>query len=104
MIPLAGDPSVAPEPDALAAVVRALPDVVALSGGRAGEVASYLPGRRVAGVRIGAGHVTVHVVARYGPTTAQIAEQVRSAVRAVAGPLPVTVGIDDLDLPPAPLP
>lgn len=82
--------------DAIAAAVLACPLVVALSGGRAGEIASYLPGRRVTGVRIGDGAVTVHVVAAYGPTCEQIATQVRQAVQAiVAGP--VVVGIDDLD-------
>lgn len=84
--------------DAVASAVLACPLVVALSGGRAGEIASYLPGRRVTGVRIGDGAVTVHVVAVYGPTCAQIATQVRQAVQAVVGPLPVIVGIDDLDL------
>lgn len=85
-------------PDAVAAAVLACPLVVSLSGGRAGEVASYLPGRRVTGVRIGDGTVTVHVVAAYGPTCEQVATQVRQAVHRVVGGLPVVVGIDDLDL------
>ena len=84
--------------DAIAAAVLGCPLVVGLSGGRAGEIASYLPGRRVTGVRIGDGAVTVHVVAAYGPTCEQIATQVRQAVHAVVGGLPVMVGIDDLDL------
>ncbi len=42
--------------------------------------------------------MTVHVVAAYGPTCEQIATQVRQAVQAVVGGLPVIVGIDDLDL------
>ena len=84
--------------DAIAAAVLACPLVAALSGGRAGEIASYLPGRRVTGVRIGDGTVTVHVVAVYGPSCAEIAAQVRQAVQGVVGALPVVVGIDDLDL------
>ena len=63
-----------------------------------GEIATYLPGRRVTGVRLGDSGVTVHVVAAYGPTCQQIAAQVRQAVRTVVGGLPVTVGIDDLDV------
>jgi hypothetical protein len=84
--------------DVIATAVLSCPLVVALSGGRAGEIASYLPGRRVTGVRIGDGAVTVHVVGAYGPTCDQIASEVRQAVQAVAGGLPVLVGIDDLDL------
>lgn len=83
--------------DAVAAAVLRCPDVVALSGGRIGEVATYLPGRRVAGVRVGAdGALTVHVVGRYGPTVGQIAAQVRAAVVAAVGPVTVDVGVDDL--------
>lgn len=92
----------APDPDVIAAAVAACPDVVALSGGTLGEVATYLPGRRVAGVRIAEDAIEVHVLARYGPTVAEIADQVRRAVHRVAGSLPVSVGVDDLVEVPAP--
>lgn len=88
-----------PDPDAVAAAVLACPYVARLSGGRFGEVATYLPGRRVTGVRITPSGFGVSVVARYGPTATEIAAQVRGAVRAVVGPGPVDVQIDDLDLP-----
>lgn len=87
-----------PDADAVAAAVLACPSVAGLSGGRAGEIASYLPGWRVAGVRLQSGAVTVHVVARYGRSVAEIAGEVTTAVRAVAGPIRVEVGIDDLDV------
>ena len=96
--PAAGVRSVELSADDVAAAVLACPLVVSLSGGRLGEVATYLPGRRVTGVRIGEAGITVHVVAAYGPTCAQVAAQVRQALQTVAGGLPVTVGIDDLDL------
>ena len=101
--PAATEPTATPKvvtlsADAVATAVLACPSVVSLSGGRAGEIASYLPGRRVTGVRIDEGAVTVHVVAAYGPTCGQIADQVRQAVQAVVAGLPVVVGIDDLDL------
>ncbi len=53
---------------------------------------------RVVGVRVRPDGVEVHVVGWYGPTAAEIAGQVRAAVRTVAGPLPVDVVIDDLDV------
>jgi hypothetical protein len=84
--------------DLIAAAVLACPFVVTLSGGRAGEVATYLPGRQVAGVRTTDDGVEVHVVGVYGPTCDSIAEQVRAAVRTAVGPMAVTVGVDDLDL------
>src|SRR4051812_17808760 len=55
-----------PDPDAIVAAIATCPSVSGLSGGIAGEVATYLPGRRVAGVRAAPGEVEVHVIARYG--------------------------------------
>lgn len=86
-----------PDPDAVAAAVLACPSVTGLSGGRLGEVATYLPGRRITGVRIADDGVVVHLVGRYGPTIGEIAAEVRAAVQAVVGLRPVTVGVDDLD-------
>lgn len=80
----------------IAGTVADCPDVVALSGGLVGEVASYLPGRRVAGVRLREDSVDVHVVARYGPTISAIADQVRSAVAPLVPGRRVDVGVDGL--------
>lgn len=85
------------DPDAVAAAVLACPSVTGLSGGRLGEVATYLPGRRITGVRIADDGVAVHLVGRYGPTIGEIAAEVRAAVQAVVGRRPVTVSVDDLD-------
>jgi hypothetical protein len=87
------------DPDLVAAAVLAVPHVAGLSGGRLGEIATYLPGRRVEGVRIRPGQVEVHVVARYGPTMAEVGAAVHAAVVGAAGPGEVVVGIDDLALP-----
>jgi hypothetical protein len=91
-----------PDPDLIAIAVLAVPHVAALSGGRFGEIATYLPGRRVDGIRIRPGQVEVHVVARYGPTMAEVGAAVRAAVVDAVGPVEVVVGIDDLAVPPAP--
>ena len=88
------------EADRVAVAVLACPAVVRLSGGRGGEVATYLPGRQVVGVRLTDAGAVVHVVGAYGPTCTVIGEQVRAAVRSVLGPRPVAVGIDDLELDP----
>lgn len=86
-----------PDPDALAAAVQGCPSVSALSGGRLGEVATYLPGRRVAGIRLGDDTVDIHVVGHYGPHIDTIAAEVRSAVRPLVGGRQVAVSVDDLD-------
>lgn len=80
----------------LAEATLACPDVVGLSGGTPGEVATYLPGRRVTGVRVRDSVVEVHVVARYGPPMDEIGAQVRAALTPLVGDRTVAVTIDDL--------
>jgi hypothetical protein len=80
----------------VAEATLACPDVVAMSGGMVGEVATYLPGRRVTGVRVHASVVEVHVVARYGPPMDEIGAQVRAALTPLVGDRTVAVTIDDL--------
>jgi hypothetical protein len=82
----------------VAAAVGAVPGVVRLSGGVSGEVATYLPGTRIPGVRVRSQSVAVHVVARLdGPHLPQLAADVRAAVRhRFPGVEQVDVHIDDL--------
>ena len=100
-----GEPGVT-EADLIAAAVLASPDVVGLHGGRFGEVATYLPGRRIVGVRLrpddtltgifpAATVVEVHVIARYPAGVADLDASVRAAVHTAIGPHrdPVSVSI-----------
>ena len=85
--------------DTVAAVVRACPAVAGLHSGRYGEVATYLPGRAVHGVRVIDGNVDVHVVGRYPASITEIADQVRTAVATVVAGRPVSVTVEDLAAP-----
>lgn len=80
-----------PDADAIAAAALACPGVSGLHGGPLNEVAAYLPGRTVPGVRLAEDRVEVHVVARYGTVLPALADQVRSAVTPKAGGFPVEV-------------
>lgn len=82
--------------DALAAAVTGCRDVAALSGGPFGEVATYLAGRRIAGVRLLEDSIDVHVIARWGTPLPSVAAQVRSACAPFAGSRRVDVTIDDV--------
>ena len=92
------------DPDEVVAAVTACPDVASMAGGLVSEVACYLPGRRVEGVRISDDGLQVHIVASWGRPLPEVAEEVRQAVQAVAPAVPVLVSIDDIELPPAPAP
>ena len=62
-----------------------VPGVVRLHGGTFGEVATYLPGRRVAGVRTDETGTDVHVTVYYDAVVADVAERVRKAVGSITG-------------------
>ncbi|MGW5748720.1 hypothetical protein [Amycolatopsis sp. NPDC003861] len=86
-----------PDAVAIAAAVAGLPEVAGPHGGRVGEIATLLPGRRVAGVRVADDELTIGVVLRYPATAAAAA----AAVRVAIGPLdrPVRVFIGDVAAP-----
>jgi hypothetical protein len=91
-----------PLPERVAAAVLGHPAVARLDGGPFGSVASYLPGRRVVGVRAGDGAgsepVEVAVVVRWpaGSPLPALAGEIAALVRGVAGERPVDVTVADL--------
>ena len=86
-----------PDPDAIATVVLGCRDVLGLSGGQFGEVATYLPGRRVTGVRVTSERVSVHVVARYGPPLGEVSARIYRMLGPLVFGLPVDVVIEDIE-------
>lgn len=97
-----GAPFDGPPVDAerVAQAVERVPTVARLSAGSTGaEVATYLPGRRVRGVRVADGTVEVHVVARWPAVLPEVGDAVRSAAAPLVGGRAVEVVIDDLDVP-----
>ncbi|MFY2790158.1 Asp23/Gls24 family envelope stress response protein [Rhodococcus sp. KRD162] len=76
----------------IADAVLAIDGVVGLHGGMFGEAATYLPGRRVAGIRVGDGGTEVHVTLQFGVSVRETADAVRNTVAAmIDGPVHVTV-------------
>ena len=97
-------PPVAPQAEEdlaerIAAAVRAVPAVHDLHGGVFGEVATYLPGRQVGGVRLTERGCEIHVAAVAGIPLAETVAAVRVAVAPlVAGPVDIVV--EDVVVPP----
>lgn len=83
------------EPDiseVLAEAVLATPGVAGLHGGMFGEAATYLPGKRVSGIRIGDDGVEVHVSVASGSPIRDTADAIRTVVASLfSGPVHVTV-------------
>ncbi len=88
------------DPDAVVAAALSCPEVARMSGGLVGEVATYLPGRRVVGVRVRDEEVEVHIVARWGRPLTEVADAVHQAVRPVSGGRRSSVFVEDIDSPP----
>ncbi len=98
-------PRAAPQPpgvelaDQVAAVALTVRGVTGLHGGMFGETATYLPGRRVLGVRLTENVTDIHLSLAYGAPVFATAQQVRTAVAALV-PGPVNVTVEDV-APPA---
>ena len=87
------------DPAAVVRLVLACPGVAAMHGGISGEAATYLPGRRVVGVRILPDWVEVHVVARWPIPASEIAAQVWANVARAVDGRRVDVVIGDVLMP-----
>lgn len=88
-------------PDRVAGALLAHPDVVRLSGGSYGGIATVLPGRRVVGVALGDGDEPsrVGVVLRLGARVRPTAEALRRLVAAETGGRRVDVVVTDVETP-----
>jgi len=81
--------------DRVAAAVLTVRGVTDLHGGMFGETATYLPGRRVLGVRLTEDVADIHLTLTYGAPVFATAQQVRAAVAALV-PGPVNVTVEDV--------
>ena len=88
-------PEPAPLADRVADATLSVPGVTGLHAGSFGEVASYLPGRRVNGVRLRDDVAEVHVAVAMGRPLLEVAEAVRAAVAALVT-TPVEVVVEDV--------
>ncbi len=75
------------------------PDVVRLSGGTFGSIATYLPGRRLVGVALGDGDepTRIGVVLRLGAPVHATAAALRALVAAETGARRVDVVVADVE-------
>lgn len=81
--------------DLVAAAVTRVPGVAGLHAGTFGEAATYLPGRRVNGVRLREDVTEVHVTLVYGVPVLEAAERIRSAVTPLVD-TPIEVSVEDI--------
>lgn len=79
----------------IATAARSVEGVADLHAGMFGEIGTYLPGARVAGIRIGGGRVEVHVTLYWDYPVRATADAVRSAVEPLVDQ-PVYVTVEDL--------
>lgn len=87
--------------DAVAAAVRGCPGVHDLHGGPPQLTATYLPGRRVDGVRVDPLAVAVQVRARWGVPVSELSTQIRAALAPVAAGRRIDIVWADVADPPA---
>lgn len=90
--------------DAVYAAVAECPGVAGLGSRLPGAIATYLPGRRVPGVRVTAELVELEVRTLWGSSAVRVAASIRSALAHVVVGRPVAVTIADIELPDEPAP
>jgi hypothetical protein len=95
----AADPAALAE--RVAGAVTAHPSVARLHGGQFGAIATYLPGRRLIGVRIGAGDepVELGVVLHLDRPIPEVVPVIRREVSRLCGGAAVDITVADLELP-----
>jgi len=86
--------------DVDAAAVRGCPGVSGLDGGPFSGVASYLPGRKVEGIVVRDGRVTVQICSRWAVPAPELAAVITAMLAPLTGNRPVDVVIADIDDPP----
>jgi uncharacterized alkaline shock family protein YloU len=97
----AGTPAPVELADRIVAAVRTVPEVADLHPGMFGEVGTYLPGRKVPGVRITDDAVEVHLTVVFNASVRNTAAAVRSAIAAQVPGATVNVTVEDV-VPPSP--
>ncbi|MHA6799116.1 hypothetical protein [Bounagaea algeriensis] len=90
--------------DRISALLDEHPDVAAAHSGRFGDIAAYLPGRRVPGVRISDERVEIGVTARWSRRLPALVAELRAAVldlltRADSAVRAVDVTVADIESP-----
>lgn len=84
--------------DDIASLVRATPGVAGLHPGMFGEIGTYLPGRKVTGVRVTDRGVDVHVIVDARFPLRSTAAAVRAAVAPAVPGSTVNVTVEDIDV------
>lgn len=85
--------------DAVHEAVARCPAIAGVGSTLPGAVATYLPGRRVLGVRVNGDLIELEVCTRWGVPATEVAAQVRSALRSLASGRRIDVTFIDIELP-----
>ena len=91
------------EVDAVAAAVLACPGVSSLHEGGWAPVATYLPGRRVAGVRLDEQRIQLSITMAPGSRVPDLVASIRANLAGLARGRPVDVQVADIQDPPLPI-
>lgn len=85
--------------DAVHDAVASCPGVAGVGGGGLGALATYLPGRRIPGVRVSPEAVEVEIRMQWGAAARQVVADVRAALAPVVRDRRVDLTLADIELP-----
>jgi hypothetical protein len=82
--------------DAVHRAVAACAGVSSVGSGSVAALTTYLPGRRVPGVRINPDSVELEIVAEWGSTAAGVSNEIRQALVGLTNGRPIDITIADI--------
>ena len=85
--------------DAVHTAVSDCPGVARVGGGSLAALTTYLPGRRIPGIRISPESVEIEVAVQWGATVADLSRDIHAAVAGLVSGRRVDVTIADIVLP-----
>jgi uncharacterized alkaline shock family protein YloU len=85
--------------DAVHAAVSSCPGVARVGSGSLAALTTYLPGRRIPGIRINPDTVELEVIAEWDSNASDISRSVQAVVADLVGTRRVDITIADIDLP-----
>jgi hypothetical protein len=89
--------------DAVHAAIAGCPGVSSVGSGTVASLTTYLPGRRVAGIRVGPDTLEVEIVALWGTTAHELDTHIRQVLAPLVSDHRIDITVADIDLPANPV-
>jgi hypothetical protein len=89
--------------DAVHAAIAGCPGVSSVGSGTVASLTTYLPGRRVSGIRVNPDSLEIEIVALWGASVGELNTRIRQALAPLVSHRRLDITVADIDLPASPV-